>query len=604
MSGTVQASLPVAQAQLLRWMNDEEATECGLCRSEFTIFNRRHHCRKCGALFCQDCCSYFIVLTPEQILYPPNPLSYTLDLVFGNTVRCCKTCTDMVIGGNSHTRTTYSIDDSTSTRPTLESSDVNGNSTAVTNDKAPNGDNNNTDNNVRDSAVTQTPSTTSNNVISDVARDVSVPVMREVYAMEYVPGEPSKRYIVNVPSDIRRGGTFSVYLDSRIMTVRLTADVNPGERIYVRAPTATVVPIPAVARAVARDNNSASSSITVLLTVPCNVCTYENTVPHHSAYSSMRCHFCNNLISLESEDTSGHTSGASSGAIRRVNVLEMPAELLQREEDARANNLIKQYSVIVPTGTQRNEIFKVVLSARLFHVLCPPDAHEGDKLIVSAPDKSCPFPLNYRFKSDYNLGNIVSDDSNVAPNTVTQGTHESVIDPDVLFVRAHHQMLRMLISDQSNDVSEDDKIAMLLAAGVTNSDDDARAIIQSCIAKNAEKSNNDVPSLPTVTNNVDSSAVNPGAIVIAAMPTSGSGAEEYDLLFAESKESAGDEAIAVTLPQATIVEAREVCTYIMDSRAVDNELIAIAEETILCRYCTSVNHPDARVCLVCRRRFR
>lgn len=600
----MQASLPVAQAQLLRWMNDDEANECGLCRSEFTIFNRRHHCRKCGALFCQDCCSYFIVLNPEQILYPPNLLSYTLDLVVGNTVRCCKTCADTVIGGNLHTRTTYSIDDAIpAPRPTEESSDMNANSTAGTNDKAPTVDNNNPDSNIIDSSGTPTASTTSNATISDVARDVSAPVMREVYAMEYVPGEPSKRYIVNVPSDIRRGGTFSVYLDSRIMTVRLTVDVNPGERIYVRAPTVTVVPIPAVARAVARDDNSASSSIAVLLTVPCNVCTYENTISHHSAYSSMRCHFCNTLISLQSEDTSGHTSGASSGTTRRVNVLEMPSELLQHEEDARANNLIKQYSVIVPSGTQPNEIFKVVLSARLFHVLCPPDAHEGNKLIVSAPDKSCPFPLNYRFKFDCNLVNAAPDKSSDAPSTATQDKHESVIDPDVLFVRANHQMLLALISDQSNDVPEEDKIAMLLAAGVASSDDDARTIIKSCIAKNAEKNNSDVTALSTVSYNIDSSADNSGAIVAAATSTFPEG---NDLLFAESKESnvAVDEAVAVTLPQATIVEAREVCTYIMDSKAVDNELIAIAEETILCRYCTSVNHPDARVCLVCRRRFQ
>lgn len=588
MSGVEGTTLPVAEAQLLRWMNDEEALECVLCKSEFTIFNRRHHCRKCGSLFCQDCCSYFIELNTEQILYPPNSLTYTLDLVFGNTVRCCKTCADMVLGGNSHTRTTYSVDDSTPSQPTILSGETNNNSTVLNNNKAPTTDNNSTNTN---NDTTQNLNLGNNSNNADIPRDVVAPaVMKEVLAMEYVPGEPSKRYIVNVPSDIRRGGAFSVYLDSRIMTVRLTTDINPGERIYVRAPTANVVPVPAVARPVTRDASNGSSSITVLVTITCTACTFENTVPHHSVHTSLRCHFCNTLIPLDSQDDVGSQSVPSR---RRVSVLEMPLELLQNEEDPQANSFIKQFAVVVPIGTKRNEIFKVVLSSRLFHVLCPADASVGDKLIVSAPDKSCPFPLNYRFKNDYDMGNASADPANVAPNTAPPAEQDDAIDPDVLFARANQRRLRQLIGDETNDVSEEDKIAMLIAAGMATSADDARSIIQSCVAKNAEKP---IAEIPPADNTTD-------AVVVAstvAPPT------DYDDMLGESKESsvAVSESVAIALPQATIVEAREVCTYVMNSRAVENELIAIAEETILCRYCTSVNHPDARVCLVCRRRFQ
>ena len=46
-----------------RWMPDEEAEHCTRCRSEFDWVNRRHHCRYCGALFCQDC-------SPNRSLLP------------------------------------------------------------------------------------------------------------------------------------------------------------------------------------------------------------------------------------------------------------------------------------------------------------------------------------------------------------------------------------------------------------------------------------------------------------------------------------------------------------------------------------------------------
>eukprot|EP00455_Lapot_gusevi_P046317 TRINITY_DN6078_c0_g1_i1.p1 TRINITY_DN6078_c0_g1~~TRINITY_DN6078_c0_g1_i1.p1 ORF type:complete len:248 (+),score=69.48 TRINITY_DN6078_c0_g1_i1:71-745(+) len=36
---------------------DEAAENCTLCLCEFGVFNRRHHCRSCGFLFCQSCSS-------------------------------------------------------------------------------------------------------------------------------------------------------------------------------------------------------------------------------------------------------------------------------------------------------------------------------------------------------------------------------------------------------------------------------------------------------------------------------------------------------------------------------------------------------------------
>jgi 1-phosphatidylinositol-3-phosphate 5-kinase len=37
------------------WMPDQSCRVCYECDSQFTIFNRRHHCRLCGRVFCARC---------------------------------------------------------------------------------------------------------------------------------------------------------------------------------------------------------------------------------------------------------------------------------------------------------------------------------------------------------------------------------------------------------------------------------------------------------------------------------------------------------------------------------------------------------------------
>lgn len=38
-----------------KWQDDSAASKCYLCKTRFTFFNRRHHCRKCGQLVCATC---------------------------------------------------------------------------------------------------------------------------------------------------------------------------------------------------------------------------------------------------------------------------------------------------------------------------------------------------------------------------------------------------------------------------------------------------------------------------------------------------------------------------------------------------------------------
>ena len=37
------------------WQLDADAHMCGDCKEEFGLFTRRHHCRRCGKIFCAEC---------------------------------------------------------------------------------------------------------------------------------------------------------------------------------------------------------------------------------------------------------------------------------------------------------------------------------------------------------------------------------------------------------------------------------------------------------------------------------------------------------------------------------------------------------------------
>ncbi len=43
-----------------RWISDEERVMCVQCSTAFSFFERRHHCRLCGEVFCNSCTSAVI----------------------------------------------------------------------------------------------------------------------------------------------------------------------------------------------------------------------------------------------------------------------------------------------------------------------------------------------------------------------------------------------------------------------------------------------------------------------------------------------------------------------------------------------------------------
>jgi hypothetical protein len=60
-----------------RWMDDEAVKECCGCYRQFNFIRRRHHCRACGKIFCENCVRQLrIVLTISET----------------TPVRCCNEC--------------------------------------------------------------------------------------------------------------------------------------------------------------------------------------------------------------------------------------------------------------------------------------------------------------------------------------------------------------------------------------------------------------------------------------------------------------------------------------------------------------------------------
>ncbi|XP_065887674.1 myotubularin-related protein 2-like isoform X2 [Dysidea avara] len=44
-------------SSMVVWASDDQVSECKSCRKEFTVIRRKHHCRACGDIFCNQCSS-------------------------------------------------------------------------------------------------------------------------------------------------------------------------------------------------------------------------------------------------------------------------------------------------------------------------------------------------------------------------------------------------------------------------------------------------------------------------------------------------------------------------------------------------------------------
>ena len=79
------------------WVDDNLITKCYKCLCDFSIINRKHHCRICGKIFCAECTKYYILspfLNSENILDIDTYLDYLTKYTDKKTEyhRACLAC--------------------------------------------------------------------------------------------------------------------------------------------------------------------------------------------------------------------------------------------------------------------------------------------------------------------------------------------------------------------------------------------------------------------------------------------------------------------------------------------------------------------------------
>ena len=54
------------------WADDATAKECTKCRAEFSLMCMKHHCRRCGLIYCNECTKKKLIVPEEEIVPRPQ----------------------------------------------------------------------------------------------------------------------------------------------------------------------------------------------------------------------------------------------------------------------------------------------------------------------------------------------------------------------------------------------------------------------------------------------------------------------------------------------------------------------------------------------------
>ncbi|KAK3065861.1 hypothetical protein LTS18_002305, partial [Coniosporium uncinatum] len=65
---------------------DSASIQCDYpsCTTTFSLYNRRHHCRRCGNLFCQPHSTRVVPLDQEARFHPKGPRSRSCDMCYSD----------------------------------------------------------------------------------------------------------------------------------------------------------------------------------------------------------------------------------------------------------------------------------------------------------------------------------------------------------------------------------------------------------------------------------------------------------------------------------------------------------------------------------------
>lgn len=64
--------IPALEKSLVPWIADSEVKFCPICKKQFNVARRRHHCRLCGGIMCAKCSSFASVTFSGKVMFFNN----------------------------------------------------------------------------------------------------------------------------------------------------------------------------------------------------------------------------------------------------------------------------------------------------------------------------------------------------------------------------------------------------------------------------------------------------------------------------------------------------------------------------------------------------
>ena len=249
------------------WMDDSSSSVCILCKAEFTLLIRRHHCRRCGGLFCNSCSSYWLKI-PEEMMIASGSTSTDNSA----RSRCCSNCAgDLTNLANQQEQLAERARDVATSNVSLPSVHESRRSTlspAIISSEIDQLSSQLLLSPCQSSSVSVSGTVPRRSVVDNTEAEAAtipplpLPIVNcQEWESCCIRTVKYKLYSVTAPSFISHSRCFQVSLDDRIMNVLLPGSIEPGQRIMIKAPA----PPPIVHRALAFAVHPVTKKVTITL---------------------------------------------------------------------------------------------------------------------------------------------------------------------------------------------------------------------------------------------------------------------------------------------------------------------------------------------------